>query len=81
MLEISDAINIGSIACEVVGFVLLLPRIKDWLKFKNDAKPQHWNFAWKILTDYAQLDFEECKKYFDARLKYGIEEEEYKMKG
>ena len=47
------------------------------MKFKNDAKPRHWNDAWEILRQFDDKSFVECKEMFDSWLEPKIDVAEY----
>lgn len=77
MHEFSDFLNIGSIACETLGFVFLLPRIKDWIRRKTVYRPKHMNDAWEFMRDAMKKDLNYCKKYLEI-LQYSLDKDTYR---
>ena len=77
MHEFTDFLNVGSIACETLGFIFLLPRIKDWIKLKTVYQSEHRNNAWYFLQDSMKKDLNCCKEYLEI-LQYSLEKNTYK---
>lgn len=77
MHEFTDLLNVGSIACETLGFVILLPRIKDWIRLKTVYRSEHRNNAWYFLQNFMKKDLNYCKEYLKI-LQYSLEEDTYK---
>lgn len=77
MHEFTDLLNVGSIACETLGFVFLLPRIKDWIRLKTVYRSDHLNNASYFLEDFMKKDLNYCKKYLEI-LQHSLAENTYK---